>query len=169
MTVFQRWVVVPITAQLTQGITPEKLALTIVMACVCAFFPVLGAATPLCLLVGIVLRLNQPLIQIVNAGTSPLYIPVVFLLVRLGESILGARAATLDVASMGALLRHDPRSFIHIFGTIALHAAVGWVALAPFCIGIGYFCLLPAMRAVARRSPFGFIPGKSNRTSSAHG
>lgn len=63
---WQRRVVSPLVNQLRQGITPEKLALTIALGGLIAVFPILGSATILCGFAAVALRLNQPIIQLVN-------------------------------------------------------------------------------------------------------
>jgi uncharacterized protein (DUF2062 family) len=45
---FHRRIVAPILALLTQGITPEKIALSLALGIVLGVFPVLGSTTVLC-------------------------------------------------------------------------------------------------------------------------
>jgi uncharacterized protein (DUF2062 family) len=147
-------------AQLTQGITPEKISLSLAVGSLCAFFPILGAATPLCLLAGIGLRLNQAVVQAVNGVTSPLYPLVVLGLVRLGGFLAGSRLPDLNPASWAALLQHDPVQFLHRFGPLASSAVLGWAIIAPFWTAACYFCLLAFLRrlASARRLPGPCLP-----------
>ena len=85
----------PIAAQLTQGITPEKIALTLAVGSALALFPILGTTTLLCLLAGILLRLNQPIIQMVNALCTPLHLPVIYCHGQAGRlDVLGALRRT---------------------------------------------------------------------------
>ena len=57
----------PIMAQLKQGTTPEKIALTIGLGVALGVFPILGSTTALCLAAAALLKLNQPVIQIGRA------------------------------------------------------------------------------------------------------
>ena len=61
-----RNVLVPIVDLLRQGITPEKIALSIALGAVLGIFPVLGSTTLLCAAAAFILRLNMPAIQVVN-------------------------------------------------------------------------------------------------------
>ena len=63
---FHRRVVAPIVALLTQGITPEKIALSLAFGIVLGIFPVLGSTTVLCAAAALVFGLNLPAIQLVN-------------------------------------------------------------------------------------------------------
>ena len=55
---WKRRVVTPLIAQLKQGVTPEKLALTVALGLVLGIFPILGATTLLCGAAAIALRLK---------------------------------------------------------------------------------------------------------------
>src|SRR5262245_45120940 len=63
---WRRRVIGLIVAQLTQGVSPEKIALTIALGSTIAIFPIMGSTTLLCLIVGVWCKLNQPIIQLVN-------------------------------------------------------------------------------------------------------
>jgi len=144
-------VIDPIVAQLTQGITPEKIALTVAVGSAFALFPVLGTTTILCLIVGIVLRLNQPIIQIVNAVCTPLHLPVIFGMVRLGNHIFGVTTTHVGIRLMNQMFWDSPREFWDRFGHIAFHAIVAWAICAPFWIVLVYLLAMPVLREIARR------------------
>jgi len=127
-----------VAEQFTQGITTEKIALSLAVGSFCAFFPILGAATPLCVVAAAGFRLNQPIVQIVNWGTAPIYLPLVYGFIRLGDFLLGSSRGPLD-----------PAVLFHHFGALAGHALLGWALLGPFWLGIGYFAALPVLRAIA--------------------
>jgi uncharacterized protein (DUF2062 family) len=140
----------PIVAQLTQGITPEKIALTLAVGSALALFPILGTTTLLCLLVGIALRLNQPIIQMVNFLCAPLHIPLIYLSVHWGERLFGVPRVPFSIRYVANLLWDDPVRFMHRFGTTLLHAIVVWGIAAPFWIAGIYYIFLPMLREIAR-------------------
>jgi uncharacterized protein (DUF2062 family) len=148
---WQRHVIDPIAAQLTQGITPEKIALTLALGSAFALFPILGTTTILCLIVGISLRLNQPIIQIVNALCTPLHLPVIYGMVRLGNLLFNVPYSHLGIRMMNHMLWDDPREFFEKFGMTALHAIAAWAVIAPFWIVLVYIFALPVLREVHRR------------------
>lgn len=149
-TFWQRRVRDPIIAQLTQGITPEKIALTIAIGSAFALFPVLGTTTLLCFLAGFLLRLNQPIIQLINQAFWPIHVPAIFGCVRLGEWIFKAPHVHFSVRTMKDELWSSPAIFFHNFGVTVLHAVVAWVALAPIYIAAVYYIALPITRAIYR-------------------
>ncbi len=149
-TVWQRRVLDPVVAQLTQGITPEKVALTIAIGSAIALFPILGTTTLLCLLVGIALRLNQPIIQVVNYLCTPIHIPLIWWMIRTGEWLFGEPHRPFKMRVLANLLWEEPMQFLRVFGMTGLHAIVVWAILAPFWALIVYHIALPILREAAR-------------------
>ena len=141
----------PVLAQLTQGITPEKIALTFAVGSACALFPILGTTTILCIAAAIVLKLNQPLIHVLNQLLLPAYIPVMYACIRLGEVLFGAPPISFNIVRMTELFWNHPMDFLHQFGATALHAVVAWCLLAPIVGAAIYFTALPLTRRLARR------------------
>ena len=141
-TPWQRHVIDPIAVQLTQGITPEKVALTLAVGSALALFPILGTTTLLCLLAGILLRLNQPIIQMVNALCTPLHLPAIYLVVRLGNWVFHVPSEHLGIRMMNHMLWDDPREFFEKFGMTALHAIAAWAIVAPVWVVIVYLISL---------------------------
>jgi uncharacterized protein (DUF2062 family) len=147
---WQRRVRDPIVAQLTQGITPEKIALTVAVGSAFALFPILGTTTVLCFLVALTLKLNQPITQLINQACWPLHVPVIYLCVRIGENIFGVHGTRFNIWKMSHLLWNEPGRFLQDFGATALHATVAWAVMAPFYITAVYYLSLPIMRGVTR-------------------
>jgi uncharacterized protein (DUF2062 family) len=145
--------VAPIVHQLTQGITPEKIALTLAVGSACALFPILGTTTVLCLIVGIFLRLNQPAIQIVNCLCTPIHLPVILVLFHFGNWIFGVHRVPGGMRFFSNIFWDfwdHPDFFFHRFGTLALHLISAWAMIAPFWIVATYTCALPVLREVER-------------------
>jgi uncharacterized protein (DUF2062 family) len=142
-------VVEPIVQQLTQGITPEKIALTLAVGSACALFPILGTTTLLCLIVGIALRLNQPIIQIINGICTPLHLPVILGLIRAGNFLFGHPHTRINIRFMNQLFWDEPAVFFERFGVIAMHAVVAWLLIAPFWSILVYAVARPVLQELA--------------------
>lgn len=139
----------PIVEQLTQGITPEKIALTLAVASAFGLFPIVGVTAILCFIGGVTLRLNQPLMQLINQALWPIHLPAIYGCVRLGEAMFGAPHSRFNLRVMSHLLWHSPETFFHQFGLTVMYAIVAWAVVTPFYIPIIYFTLLPVARRVA--------------------
>jgi uncharacterized protein (DUF2062 family) len=139
-----------VVQQLTQGITPHKIALTLAVGSALALFPIVGTTTFLCFIAGIVLGLNQPFIQIVNGICAPLHLPVILGMIRLGERLFHEQHSKMSLRYMSQMFWYAPRTFLHHFGTTALHAIVAWGVITPFWIVAVYAIALPVLREIER-------------------
>ena len=152
---FHRRLVLPVLELLRQGVTPEKIALSIALGFVLGVFPVLGSTTALCALAALVLRLNLPAIQIINYFVYPLQIALLIPFFRLGELLFRSPHLPLSVSQIRAMIHSSLREAIRMLWTTTWHAAVVWCLLAPVSAAALYAALLPALRRSGRRQ----IPG----------
>jgi uncharacterized protein (DUF2062 family) len=136
---------------LTQGVTAEKVALSIAVGSALALFPILGTTTTLCVIAGIALRLNQPVLQAINALFYPVYFPLIAAFVRLGDRVLGTPPTSFNVRLMASVFAHHPSDFVRQFGATALHAVLGWSLAVPLWIPLVYLAALPPLRAAEQR------------------
>jgi uncharacterized protein (DUF2062 family) len=105
----------------------ETLALSVGLALVLGVFPVYGCPTLLCAAAAIVLRLNLPAMQLVNALATPLQLALLIPFHRLGDWLLpGVGAADPRVP---AGVHAEAWRFLDGIWTLALHAVAGW-----FCV-----------------------------------
>jgi uncharacterized protein (DUF2062 family) len=148
---WRRWLVDPVVRQLTQGVSPQKIALTLAVGSALAIFPILGTTTTLCVIAGVCLGLNQAIIQGVNALCTFVYFPLLYAFVRLGDRVAGSSGAGLDIPLMISLSTHHPGQFLSRFGVTALHAALGWALTAPAWVALVYFGSLRPLRIAAAR------------------
>jgi len=139
-----------ILAQLTQGVTPQKISLTIALGLTLGIFPILGATTALCAIAGVALKLNQPVIQLVNWLASPLQLALILIFVRLGEWIVRAQRVSFSIPELFHKFRESPAKFMHAFGLTGLHGIIAWLVIAPFLAGLIYLLLLPPLKKLAQ-------------------
>jgi uncharacterized protein (DUF2062 family) len=148
---FHRRLVRPILDLLRQGVTPEKIALSVALGVALGVFPVLGSTTALCALAALVLRLNLPAIQIVNYFVYPLQIALLIPFLRLGERLFRAPHLPLSVPQIYAMIHANMWDAIRSLWTTTWHAMLVWCMFAPLFVAIAYGVLTPALRRVARR------------------
>ncbi|HEV2696066.1 MAG TPA: DUF2062 domain-containing protein [Verrucomicrobiae bacterium] len=138
-----------IVGQLKQGITPQKISLTIALGATIALFPILGSTTLLCFIAGLCFKLNQPIIQVVNYLMYPLQIVLIVVFVRIGEWITRAQPVSFSIPEMLRKFHESPMKFMHEFGMTGLHGIIGWGLTAPFAAAVIYFTFLPLMKKLA--------------------
>lgn len=149
---WQRRVIAPIIAQLRQGITPEKIALTLALGSTIGLFPIMGATTMLCALAAWRLQLNQPVIQLVNYLLYPVHLLLLLPFYRAGESLFGK--PHLPIFSVTELLQRfqaSPMQFFADYGMVGVYGVVVWCLIAPPLAALLYFLLRAPLRAMAAR------------------
>jgi uncharacterized protein (DUF2062 family) len=150
---WQKRVVAPIVGQLKQGITPEKIALTIALGIVLGVFPILGATTLLCALAGLWLRLNQPVIQLINYFVYPLQIALLLPFYRAGETLFQqAHVPIFSVTDLMQRFQASPSQFMIDYGMVGVYGIVVWSLVAPLLIAAIYFATRPLLRGLASRA-----------------
>ena len=153
--VWTRRVVTPLVNQLRQGITPEKISMTIALGLVLGVFPILGATTILCGLAAVRLGLNQPIIQLVNYVAYPLQLLALIPFYRAGETLFRQPHLPLSIPMLIERFRADTGKFFGDFGLVAVQGIVVWCLLAPIIAGAVYFTVRPPLRALARATTAG--------------
>ena len=151
----------PFIQLLRQGVTPEKIALTIALGIILGVTPVLGSTMLLCTLAAVVLRLNLPAIQLVNGVVYPLQFLLLIPFYRLGAWMFRADASTISLAGVTALIREGVGHAIRTLWVVTMHALVAWLALGIAALAILYAVLVLLVRRLWRRtqpnvsSPYG--------------
>ncbi len=149
---WQRWVSDPLVALFTQGITPDKVALTLGVGSVCSMFPFLGFTSLLNLGVGLRLRLNQPLLQTLNQVLGPVHLVMIVVYVRLGEWLWQAQDERFTISEMLRVFHEDSLGeFLHHFGWAGIHAFTAWAVTSPLLLAAVYYLSRPALRRLASK------------------
>ena len=149
---FRRRIARPIVELLRQGVTPEKMALSLALGVALGVFPVLGTTTALCALVAFVWRLNLPAIQIVNYFVYPLQIALLIPFFRAGEKLFGAPHLPLSVPQIVAAVHTGFWGATRFLWTTIWHAAVAWCLIATAFVPLAYVFLVPLLRRVTTRA-----------------
>ena len=150
---WQRRIITPIRALLLQGITPDKIAFTLAVSTACSLLPFLGFTSLLNLGVGLWLRLNQPLMQLLNQLLGPVQLLLILVYVRVGEKIWHAAPMPISVSLIVQSFRADPGAFLQRFGWTGIHAATAWALSVPLIIAVLYYPLRGVMRKFAAPQP----------------
>lgn len=147
---WRRRVCDPLVALLAQGLTAEKLALTLGVGGVCALFPFLGCTTLLTFAAGWWLRLNQPLLQALNQLLGPVQLVMIVVYVRWGEWLWRAEDQRFTLTAMLEVFRTASfGDFLRQFGWAGVHAATAWALTSPLLLAAVYFSTRPLLRRLA--------------------
>lgn len=113
---------------LRQGISPQRLALTLALGFAIGCIPVLGVTTAVCIVVALGLRLNVPAIQVANYAAMPLQLLLIVPFVRLGGRIFAF--GSVRATEIGSLLQASPLAMISQFSSMAGKAMLAWLLIA---------------------------------------
>jgi hypothetical protein len=135
---FYRRVIGPIRTLLTQGITPEKIALSLAFGIVLGVFPLLGSTTILC-----------AAIQLVNYLAYPLQLLFLVPFIRVGERLFGAARSQLSLAQMLTMAHADFPHAVASLWVAGVHSMSAWLLIGPPAIVLLYFVLSRLLRQLA--------------------
>jgi uncharacterized protein (DUF2062 family) len=140
-----------LTGLLRQGISPEKIAVTVALGAVIGVIPVLGSTTLLCAAAAFALRLNPAAIQIVNGVVYPLQLILLIPFYKAGAWLFGSDASAITLAGVKALIGTGVLAAIQTLWTVTMHALVVWMVAGLAVGAVLYAMTLPLARRVARR------------------
>lgn len=146
---WRRRIVTPVLDQLRQGVSPDQLALTIALGLALGAFPLLGTTTLLCGIAAWALRLNQPVIQIVNYVAYPLQLAALIPFYRAGSDLFGIPHIPLSIPFILERFSADIPQFFADFTMIALRGILVWLLVAPIAAAAIYFIVRPILRRAA--------------------
>jgi uncharacterized protein (DUF2062 family) len=127
---------------LRQGISPQRLALTLALGFAIGCFPVVGVPTAACAVVALALKLNLPAIQAANYVAMPLQVALIVPFVRLGGWLFaGSSSGALTAGSNLPVMTH----FVSMTGG----ALVAWLVFAGPTVAL----MTLALTIVFRRIP----------------
>lgn len=141
----------PLRQQLTQGLSPEKIALSAAVALTIAVNPIVGTTTILCFLAAWALKLNQPIVQAINWSSYALQLLLILPFIRFGEWLFRAPRDNRSLERLVGLMKSDLGGALRELRTTLGHAFVAWLAVAPLLVAVIYATTLPLVRTLARR------------------
>ncbi len=148
---WQRRIAGPVRQQLTQGITPDKIALTLALGFTLGIFPILGSGFLLCGFAAWALKLNQPIIQGTGTLAYPLQLVLLLPFYRAGESLFSVPAIPLSIPQLLSRFFENIPRFLQDYGMTGVRGILVWSLLAPAVWAALYFSLRPLLRRVAAR------------------
>ena len=128
---------------LRQGAQPEQIALTIALGLTLGIIPILGSTTLLCAAFAFRLRLNMPLIQLVNYLVYPLQLLLFIPLLMLGAALLDPGIPPLTLDGIYLMIKTDIWGAVRSLFWASTGAVLIWAVLS---VPVGYAVYLAAKR-----------------------
>ncbi len=143
---FKKKIVTPVLTLLQQGVTPEKLALSIALGITLGVVPILGIITILCAFIAIRFRLNAPIMMVCCNLVYPVQVALFIPFVRFGEYTFDMPPLPISLDDMINVIKTDWMAAVNKFWIASLLGIFSWAIIAvplSFCI---YYCLLLIIR-----------------------
>jgi len=141
-----RKLVQPFIDLLRQGVTPEKIALTIALGICFGVMPVIGSTTMLCTIAALTLRLNLPGILLINGVVYPLQLALLVPFLRAGAWVFRVNGPKLSIVQIFHLIRTDMWHAITTLWIATMHALVIWLIAGCIVGGVVYVILAELLR-----------------------
>jgi uncharacterized protein (DUF2062 family) len=148
---WQRRIVQPVKQQLTQGISVERITLTIALGVTLGIFPILGSSIILCTVVAWWLKLNQPIIHGVATVSYALQLVLLIPFYRAGEWLFNQPPISLSIPLLFERFFADIPQFLKDYGMTGVRGIIVWAIIAPFFGLIVYYLIRPSVRAIGAR------------------
>ncbi|MEW5740276.1 MAG: DUF2062 domain-containing protein [Myxococcota bacterium] len=148
---FIRRVLKPLKQQLSQGVTPGKLAVALALGLVIGSVPIIGITSLICAVVAVVFRLNQPAIQVANYLAYPLQIGLFIPFFHAGADLFSAPRVTFTVASLTDELSADLAGTMGKYAAANARAVAAWAVVAPVAVVL----LSVVLRVILARARLG--------------
>lgn len=134
-----------IKSQLTQGATPEKLAQSLSVGMLIGCFPLLGFATGLAAVFGIIFKLNHIVVQTANYMMYPVQIVLIPVYIKVISLIVDVGDVPIRPDLMIELFRKDWVYFLKTYALIGVYAVILWVVVSAVLFTVLQKLLLPAI------------------------
>ncbi len=148
---FRRRVIVPILELLRQGVTPEKLALSLAIGMAIGCAPILGVTTILAFGICWATGLNPVAMQLTNYLMYPVQIVLLIPFIHAGEMLFRARHLRITGMQIELMFHSNLSVALHVLWTAIWHALTVWLFVAPIAVAIVYAVLAPVLRHSAMR------------------
>ncbi len=141
----------PLLNLLRQGVTPEKLALSMALSATLSVIPAFGWSVWLCTLCAVAFGLNLPVMQAVNYSMYPAQMALLLPFFRLGEKLFGAPHLPISASQIYAMVHANRWGAVKFLWSTTWHATAVWGMFAPFAVALIYGVLAPLFRRIAHR------------------
>jgi uncharacterized protein (DUF2062 family) len=144
-TFWRRKIIEPLSGFLTQGLSSQKLALSLAFGITLSTFPVLGVTTILCTLAALTLRLNMPVIQFANYLAYPLQILLLVPYYHIGGLLFNVQR-NIDFDTLRHMLPGSTqKEMITMLLESTFYAIGAWLLISPLVLALLYTSLKPVL------------------------
>jgi uncharacterized protein (DUF2062 family) len=142
----QRRLIQPILSFLSQGVTPEKLSLTIALGIIIGMLPVFGIASLVCAFLAFSLRLNMAAIQLAHYAATPLQVLLLVPFIRIGGLVFNQPPLSISFSQLYHMFVTDVLATFQNLWFTFLMGFLGWLMVSIPLAFLLYFITLPVFK-----------------------
>ena len=143
----------PILGFLSQGITPDKLALTVALGVMIGVLPLFGVASILCALIAFRLRLNMAAIQLAHYAAAPLQFILLVPFIRIGSVLFNQSPTDFSFSQLYPMFTTDLLATLHKLWFTLFLGFLGWTIVSVPLAFLLYYGTLPVFRKLGAGRP----------------
>ena len=147
---FQSKIGKPILKFLGQGISPEKLSLSIAIGAAIGILPIVGVTTLIGFAIAIIFRLNVPVVQLLNYMVYPLQFVLIIPFISLGAFIFQSDLSLSSINHLDVLADNSFWVTIASFSEMIFYAIIAWLLTCIPLSALVYFAAVGVLRRVDR-------------------
>jgi uncharacterized protein (DUF2062 family) len=136
----------PFVLLLKQGMSPEKIALTVALGISIGVIPVIGSTTMLCTLAALTLRLNLPAIMLVNGVVYPMQLTLIVPFLRAGAWLFRVEGPKLTITQIFKMIRANAWHATIALFSATMHALVVWLVAGCLAASLVYLVVVTLLR-----------------------
>jgi len=120
---------------LKQGWSRERISWSVAWGITWGVFPIYGVTTLALGGIGLVWKLNHPVMQSLNYLLGPVKLLLIIPFIRLGEALFRPEHAfTLGIPEFTLRFKDAPSQTLSEFAATFLHAIAGWMVVVPILL-----------------------------------
>ena len=132
---------------LRQGISPEKLTVSLLLGIMLGLFPLIGITSFMCFLASMSFRLNHVFIQLVNYLVYPIQLLIIIPFLRLGHKLFPfSQIQEVSPSIIQTFSGSDIQFIMGEFSLLLLSAIILWILIALPLAGVLYPIIVKQIR-----------------------
>jgi uncharacterized protein (DUF2062 family) len=135
----------PLMGFITQGLSIQKLTLSLAFGITLGTFPMLGVSTILCTLAALTLRLNMPVIQFANYLAYPLQILLLVPYYHIGGLLFNVQQNIDFDIIRHVLTGSTQKELVTMLLESTFYAIGAWLLISPLLLALLYTSLKPVL------------------------
>lgn len=128
-------------AVLRQGRSPDRVALALAAGAVIGIFPAPGLTVAICVVLGVVLRLNHVALQAANYAVYPLHLALLIPFYHVAAARFGYEIPVESATQVVALVTEQPFGAVQVLWGVTWRAAILWAIAAVPAVAVLYLPL----------------------------